>query len=385
MSTQELRNVATGGQPQRPLAEMKPKEQVAYFLNQKKNEIAKMLPKHLNAERLLKVAQIAATTTPALLKCDVPSLVGAIGQCAQMGLEPNTVLGHAYLVPFNTKRKDGNGVERWVNSVQVIIGYKGLIDLARRSGQIVSIAAHDVCEKDKFELVYGLDEKLNHTPAMGERGEIVGFYAVAKLKDGGHCCEFMSVHQVQEIMRSTQSKGNYGPWKEHFSEMGRKTVIRRLAKYLPLSIEFQTAAALDGMAAAGKDQGLDTIDGDFNMLPDDAPQLGNDGVIDQATGEITANTPEGGKAGTPAGPASETSSPAASSAAADDALTFAQVADAIAKAKDPDVLDVAADLITLVPDEPQQKELTAMYLQRREELSKPAPRTRQARQNINLE
>jgi recombination protein RecT len=386
MTTQALRNVATGGQPQRSLAEMKPKDQIAYFLDQKKNEIAKMLPKHLNAERLLKVAQIAATTTPALLKCDVPSLVGAIGQCAQMGLEPNTVLGHAYLVPFNTKRKDANGVERWVNSVQVIIGYKGLIDLARRSGQIVSIAAHDVCEKDKFELVYGLDEKLNHTPAMGERGEIVGFYAVAKLKDGGHCCEFMSVHQVQEIMRGTQSKGNYGPWKDHFSEMGRKTVIRRLAKYLPLSIEFQTAAALDGMAEAGKDQGLDTIDGDFNMLPEDAPQIENSGVIDQATGEITTDNPEG-QAGTPAGPESETSSPAAAGAVTDgdDTLTFAQVADSINKATDLDVLDVAADLITLVPDEGQQKELSAMYQQRREQLSKPTPRTRQARSNLNLE
>lgn len=81
----------------RPLAQMKPKEQIAYLLKSKQGEIAKMLPKHLNAERLLKVAQIAATTTPDLAKCDVASLVGAIGQCAQMGLEPNTVLGHAYL------------------------------------------------------------------------------------------------------------------------------------------------------------------------------------------------------------------------------------------------------------------------------------------------
>jgi len=266
----------------RPLADMKPKEQIAYLLDSKKHELAKMLPKTLSIDRLLKVAQIAATTTPALAKCDVPSLVGAIGQCAQMGLEPNTVLGHAYLVPFNTKRKDGNGVERWVNSVQVIIGYKGLIDLARRSGQIVSIAAHEVCVADKFDLVYGLDEKLNHTPAMGERGEVIGFYAVAKLKDGGHCFEFMSVHQVREIMKATQSKGGYGPWKDHFIEMGRKTVIRRLAKYLPLSIEFQTAAALDGAAEAGKDQKLDTFDGDFTFIGDgdDAPH------VDQDTGEI---------------------------------------------------------------------------------------------------
>lgn len=269
--------------PARPLADMKPKEQISYLLNQKKGELAKMLPKTLSIERLLKVAQIAATTTPALAKCDVPSLVGAIGQCAQMGLEPNTVLGHAYLVPFNTKRKDNNGNERWVNSVQVIIGYKGLIDLARRSGQIVSIAAHEVCENDHFELVYGLDEKLSHRPAMEERGDVVGFYAVAKLKDGGHSFEFMSLHQVREIMAGTQSKGKYGPWKDNFVEMGRKTVIRRLAKYLPLSIEFQTAVALDNQAEAGKDQRLDTIDGDFMVVSDEDAPMGD---VDQETGEI---------------------------------------------------------------------------------------------------
>ena len=282
-ASQSLKEVATGtSQPK--LSDLKPKEQIAYLLKTKQGEIAKMLPKHLNAERLLKVAQIAATTTPALAKCDVASLVGAIGQCAQMGLEPNTVLGHAYLVPFNTKRKDANGNERWVNSVQVIIGYKGLIDLARRSGQIVSIAAHEVCENDKFELVYGLEEKLVHVPSLGERGDILGFYAVAKLKDGGHCFEFMSMRQVQEIMAATQSKGKYGPWKDNFTEMGRKTVIRRLAKYLPLSIEFQTAAALDGMAEGGKDQHLDAMDGDFAIVPEDAPYAP---AVDPETGEIT--------------------------------------------------------------------------------------------------
>lgn len=286
MSTAALKAVATGAETQVRVADMKPKEQIAYLLKQKAGEIAKMLPKHLNAERLMKVAQIAATTTPALARCDVASLVGAIGQCAQMGLEPNTVLGHAYLVPFNTKRKDGNGNERWVNSVQVIIGYKGLIDLARRSGQIVSIAAHEVCENDKFELVYGLDEKLNHIPAMGERGEAIGFYAVAKLKDGGHCFEFMSRFQVEAIQAAADKKNKYPSkvWQEHFTEMGRKTVIRRLAKYLPLSIEFQTAAALDSMAEGGKDQHTDAMDGDFAIVQDDAPY--GAGNVDTSTGEI---------------------------------------------------------------------------------------------------
>ena len=289
MTTAALKSIVTGEAQQQRLADMKPKEQIAYLLKQKSSEIAKMLPKHLNAERLLKVAQIAATTTPALAKCDVASLVGAIGQCAQMGLEPNTVLGHAYLVPFNTKRKDTNGGERWVNSVQVIIGYKGLIDLARRSGQIVSIAAHEVCERDKFEMVYGLDEKLNHTPAMGDRGEVIGFYSVAKLNDGGHCFEFMSRHQVETIRDGSQGfqqAAKYGkqashPWMAHFVEMGRKTVIRRLAKFLPLSVEFQTGVALDSMADAGRDQHNDAMDGDYNLLPDDAPE-----GIDAETGEI---------------------------------------------------------------------------------------------------
>lgn len=349
----------------RPLAQMKPKEQIAHLLKTKQAEIAKMLPKHLNAERLLKVAQIAATTTPALAKCDVASLVGAIGQCAQMGLEPNTVLGHAYLVPFNTKRKDANGVERWVNSVQVIIGYKGLIDLARRSGQIVSIAAHEVCEADKFTLVYGLDEKLEHTPAMGERGEVIGFYAVAKLKDGGHCFEFMSRLQVEQIAAGTQSKGKYGPWKDHFIEMGRKTVIRRLAKYLPLSIEFQTAAALDGMAEAGRDQNIETntIDGEFTILQEDAGFHG--GEVDMETGEIQGRMSSDAPVDLPG---------QAFSHAEQDLdrgrpqVTYAKALDGMIKAKTLDALHTAADLINQVRDEAQRKELDAKYDALRQDL-----------------
>lgn len=283
----------------RSLADMKPKEQIAYLLESKRGEIAKMMPAKLNPDRLLKVAQIAATTTPALLKCDVASLVGAIGQCAQMGLEPNTVLGHAYLVPFNTKRKDADGNERWVNSVQVIVGYKGLIDLARRSGQIESISARDVCANDKFELVYGINEKLEHTPAMGDRGEVIGFYAIAKLKDGGHAIEWMSKHQIERVRDGSQGwqqaikykKTDIHPWSAHFVEMGRKTVIRRLAKYLPLSVEFQQAAQLDELAAAGLDQRNDRtpIDGDFLPLPD-ADALPDDQQGDDAGAEVPTET-----------------------------------------------------------------------------------------------
>lgn len=380
------------GQQQRNLSEMKPKEQIAYLLKSRQAEIGKMLPKHLNAERLLKVAQIAATTTPALAKCDVPSLIGAIGQCAQMGLEPNTVLGHAYLVPFNTKRKDADGNERWVNSVQVIIGYKGLIDLARRSGQIVSIAAHEVCENDQFELVYGLDEKLNHTPAMGERGEIVGFYAVAKLKDGGHCFEFMSLYQIREIMAATQSKGKYGPWKDHFTEMGRKTVIRRLAKYLPLSIEFQTAAALDGMAEAGRDQQLNTFDGEFTVVPDEDAAMFDGGADDSGTQQIeqqkTNTVPQQTRSRRQAETIdAETGEIGGSEAQQQDGPTFA---DAHAAVKDGD-LDLARDIARSLPDgQRKQIEAAIANLSDGGESENPAPDdqkagSRRARGQMNID
>ena len=144
----------------------------------------------------------------------------------------------------------------------------------------MSIAAHEVCTNDEFELVYGLDERLTHKPALDDRGDIIGFYAVAKLVGGGHAFEFMCLRQVEAIMLGTQSKGKYGPWKDHFIEMGRKSVVRRLAKYLPLSIEFQTAAALDGLAEGGKDQHLDAFDGEYSII-------GPVEHIDEETGEIT--------------------------------------------------------------------------------------------------
>jgi recombination protein RecT len=287
MTTQALKN-AINSEPAQTLSEMKPKDRVVHLLDLKKAAIQKLIPPHLKPERLLKVAQIAATTTPKLLECNIASLIGAIGQCAQMGLEPNTVLGHAYLVPFK-------------GSVQVIIGYKGLIDLARRSGQIVSIAAHEVCENDAFACIYGLNEKLEHTPSMNGRGEIIAFYAVAKLKDGGHAFEVMSRQQVEAIRDASSgwqqavkyNKQKNHPWETHFIEMGRKTAIRRLAKYLPLSVEFQTAAVLDGLAEAGKDQRLDAIDGDVTLMPEDAPEAQMwDAALDAQSGAQEAHRAE---------------------------------------------------------------------------------------------
>ena len=140
--------------------------------------------------------------------------------------------------------------------------------------------------RSQFDLVHGLEEKLEHRPSMGDRGDVIGFYAVAKLVGGGHAFEFMSDAEVRLIMVNTQSKGKYGPWKDHYTEMGRKTVIRRLAKFLPLSVEFQTAVALDELATAGQDQHIESIDGDFSIVPEYEEEQAE--TVDTSTGEITA-------------------------------------------------------------------------------------------------
>ncbi|CAK0771868.1 recombination protein RecT [Gammaproteobacteria bacterium] len=186
-------------------------------------------------------------------------------------------MGHAYLIPFSNKKAERT-------DVQVIIGYRGLLDLARRSGQIVSIAAHVVHESDLFEFEYGLDEKLKHIPAQGNPGQIRYFYAVAKLANGGHVFEVMSRADVETIRdasqnhRSARQCNKASIWDQHFGEMGRKTAIRRLFKYLPVSIELASAIELDHLAESGKPQGLESaLSGEWAMsdVEEDAEPVGD--------------------------------------------------------------------------------------------------------------
>ena len=262
---------------------------VKKFFEANRGTLEALLPKHFDSERMLKLAIGALRTTPKLSGASLASLLGSVVTCAQLGLEPNTPLGHAYLLPFDKREKrDG----QWVTvetQVQVIIGYKGMLDLARRSGQIVSIAAHEVCEGDDFRFAYGLEEELVHRPAMKDRGAVIGFYAVAKLQGGGYSFEFMSTDEVNHIRDKSAEKNRAkkdgsgrpiitGPWADNYVEMGRKTALRRLFKYLPISIEsLAFATAIDGNAVAAAAP-LEEVA--FDMSQSDAAG------VDQDTGEI---------------------------------------------------------------------------------------------------
>lgn len=221
------------------------------LLEGKRDAIQAILPRHLSAERVLKVAMVAASRNPALLECDQVSILRAVMIAAQLGLEPDGPLGHAYLVPYRNN-KTGR------MEAQFQIGYRGLIDLARRSGQIESIEAHVVHEGDAFECEFGLNPVLRHIPAWDapETGKVRAVYSIARLKGGAVQVEVMTVAQVDGIRRRAKA-GNSGPWVTDYDEMTRKTVVKRIAKYLPLSVEMARAITADNAAETGDTSAID--------------------------------------------------------------------------------------------------------------------------------
>lgn len=289
MSSAALKAAATGKQ----ITEAPPKD-LAHLLASPKvqAQLKAALPRHMTAERMARIATTEMRKVPKLAQCDPMSFLGAVIQCAQLGLEPGGALGHAYILPFD-KREKVNGQWQTVSvEAQVIIGYRGMIDLARRSGQIVSIDARAVYEGDKFECVLGLDARLNHEPDWqnsnrADPSKLRFVYAVAKLKDGGLQFDVMSRAEVEGI-RARSKSGTNGPWVTDFAAMAIKTVVRRLFKFLPVSIEMQTAVGLDEMAEHGiAQQNASVIDGEYTT-PDEPEQLANDSAptLDQIIYQI---------------------------------------------------------------------------------------------------
>jgi recombination protein RecT len=270
MSTSALKTVVTGTDV--ATTSKAPPKTIASLLTDPtiKQQLALAMPRHMTADRLARIALTEVRKVPKLATCDQMSFLGAIMQCAQLGLEPGGALGHAYLLPFKKNFKEGNAWKSRME-VQLIVGYRGMIDLARRSGQIQSIEARTVHQKDQFDVELGLDSKLVHRPAWTEvdRGPVVFVYAVAKLKDGGVQFEVMSRAEIEAVRAKSKAAAD-GPWVEHFDEMAKKTVIRRLFKYLPVSIELQRAVGLDEQADAGIPQhNAMLIDGDYTRIESD--------------------------------------------------------------------------------------------------------------------
>ena len=301
-----------------------PREELRGTLTRLMPQMKMALPKHLTPERLVRVVMTSVQNNPKLMECDKNSFLSAVMTCAQLGLEPDGVLGQAYLIPFKVQ-----GQMR----CQFIPGYKGLIALARNSGDVTSIQAQAVHANDQFVYRFGLNETLDHTPADGDRGEITHFYAIAKFKDGGYHWDVMSVTEIEAIRDASQgysaakrfAKNGVinSPWVSHFAEMGKKTMIRRIAKYLPMDVQ-KAAFIADsydrGVAAQLSDGGAVEAFGD-TMTIDNEPapnqiefeeEKGGDETVDPETGEIIEGSADQKK------PAKQTKAKKADKSATDD-------------------------------------------------------------------
>ncbi|MFR4872948.1 MAG: recombinase RecT [Dialister invisus] len=201
-------------------------------------EIKKALPSVITPERFTRMVFTALSSTPKLQQCTPQSFLGAMMQAAQLGLEPNTPVGQAYLIPYKNKG---------IQECQFQLGYKGLIDLAYRSGEIKDIQAHEVYENDVFEYEFGLEPKLKHIPATHDRGEIIMYYAVFHIVNGGYGFEVMSKEDIINHAKKTSQSydSSYSPWAKYFDEMSKKTVIKKCLKYAPIKTDFVRALSSD--------------------------------------------------------------------------------------------------------------------------------------------
>lgn len=209
-----------------------PKTLSSYIKSMQK-EIEKALPSVMTPERFTRIVLSAVSSNPKLAETTPESFLGAMMQSAQLGMEVNTVLGQAYILPYENKRKG-------VVEAQFQLGYKGLIDLAYRSGEVESIQAQVVYENDKFNVQYGLEPKLEHIPADSNRGEAIKVYAMFRTKSGGYGFEVMSMDDIKAhaAKYSISYSNSYSPWKTNFEEMAKKTVLKRVLKYAPLKSDF---------------------------------------------------------------------------------------------------------------------------------------------------
>ena len=196
------------------------KEGLRDLIIRMKDQFALALPKHITPKDLLAVLT-TINKTPKLAECTKESLLACLMDCSALGIEPDNRM--AYLIPYG-------------NQCTLIVGYKALVALARRSGEISDIHADVVCANDQFEYSFGSEGKLIHKPKLGDRGDVVAAYSFAKLKDGSCSYEVMDLEEISAIKnRSKASKS--GPWVTDFNEMAKKTVFRRHSKWLPVSSE----------------------------------------------------------------------------------------------------------------------------------------------------
>lgn len=259
---------------------------VDYLNNDKfKEQLAAALPKFLDTDHFIRSAITEFRLNPALAECSVPSVLGYFMQAAACGLEPASMLGQCYPVPFNNK-KTGQ------REAQFICGYRGMLSIARRSGEIASVDAQIVHENDTFDIEYGLEPKLVHKPCLtGDPGPMIGAYVVVRFKGEGvePLMKYMPKSEIDNHRKRSKAS-SYGPWVTDYDEMAKKTVFRSVFKWLPISIEQIQATTTDGAvsrynANAKTDDIEDLVEVEFVAAEDDSRVTAEEAVEQFAGGD----------------------------------------------------------------------------------------------------
>ena len=262
---------------------------VDYLNNEKfRQQLAAALPKFLDTDHFIRSAITEFRLNPALAECSVPSVLGYFMQAASCGLEPASALGQCYPVPFNNK-KTGQ------KECQFIISYRGMLSIARRSGEIASVVAEVVHEKDEFIIEYGMEPKLVHKPYIdGEPGAFKGAYVVVRFKGDGvePIIKYMSKAEIDKH-RARSKSSSYGPWVTDYEAMSLKTVFRTVFKWLPVSIEQIQSTTTDGSvsrynANVNSNDIEDLVEVEFVAAEDDDRMTADEAV------EQFANAQDGG-------------------------------------------------------------------------------------------
>ena len=230
----------------------------AKLLETMKPQIQKALPKHLTVERMMRIAQSAYSRDHKLRECDPMTIIAGIVQASQLGLEVNTSLGQAYIIPYYNS-KTGK------SEAQFQTGYKGELSLAYRTGLYKVVMAYEVFENDQFEYELGLEQKLKHIPADEPQGNPIYYYAIYKTTTGGEAFFVMSRKQVEAYALKysiAYKKGWSSPWKTDFDSMAKKTCLKRLLNYAPKSIEHERLFSADGSIKR-------SLDEDMTLVPDE--------------------------------------------------------------------------------------------------------------------
>lgn len=230
--------------------------QMKDLIEKMRPEFERVLPKHINPDRILRIATSAVIRTPKLMQCKVNTVMLAILQASILGLEPSTPLGEGWLIPFK-------------DDCQFIPGYRGLLKLARQSGEVASISAYPVYKNEEFDVSYGLKPNIIHKPILdGDRGQLRLVYAIGILKDKMALpyVTVLSLAEIEKIRDNSQGWRAFkagliksSPWQPEtaggsFEQMAIKTAYRRICKTMPASIALTGAIELDERASAGMSQ-----------------------------------------------------------------------------------------------------------------------------------